>query len=54
MKNAEWSSEAENYLKDVIQCGGGEGGGGVPSAWPYGIFELTWVSNLKFLSLRPY
>ncbi|OCL09618.1 Ent-kaurene synthase [Glonium stellatum] len=39
----DWDVEAENYLRDTIRLGGGKGKGGVPSAYPCGVFELTWV-----------
>ena len=38
-----WNNEAETYLQDVIQYGAGNGSGGVPSAFPSTIFELSWV-----------
>jgi hypothetical protein len=43
MNDLEWSYEAEQYLKTVIQYGGGDRLGGVPSAFPCETFEFTWV-----------
>lgn len=45
-----WDNEAERYLQRVIQLGGGSGLGGVPSAFPCEIFELTWVRSCHVLS----
>lgn len=39
-----WDIEAEHYLRKVVRCGGGNGKGGVPSAYPCLIFQTTWVS----------
>ena len=39
--------EAEKYLRRAIILGQGRGSGGVPSAFPSTVFELTWtVSTL--------
>jgi len=43
MKTQSWDEEAEAYLRLVIECGDGEGKGGVPSAWPSTNFEILWV-----------
>ncbi|KAF2800648.1 Ent-kaurene synthase [Melanomma pulvis-pyrius CBS 109.77] len=43
MNISEWDQDAEDYLRDAIQHGGGFGLGGVPSAYPCEIFEFTWV-----------
>ena len=39
-----WDDEAEDYLRNVICYGKGQGKGGVPSAFPTTIFEVSWVS----------
>jgi len=44
IKTPEWDDEAEAYLRLVIECGDGKGGGGVPSAWPSTNFKILWVS----------
>ncbi|CAN8100051.1 unnamed protein product [Discula destructiva] len=41
---AEWDEEAEVYLKAVLAHGTGARDGGVPSAWPTSIFDVTWVT----------
>ena len=44
-----WDEEAEEYLRNVIQFGKGQESGGVPSAYPTTVFEISWVSlNSKF------
>ena len=45
MNTTTWDSEAEQYLKDSVNYGGGEGLGGVPSAFPCENFEFTWVRS---------
>ena len=46
---SKWDESAESYLRDVVALGSGKGSGGVPSAFPTSIFEMTWVcvSNLN-------
>ena len=41
-----WNDRAEEYLRAVIRSGEGNGGRGVPSAFPTTIFELTWVCTV--------
>lgn len=43
MHASEWDDECEEYLHHVIQNASGKGSGGVPSAFPSTIFELTWT-----------
>ena len=43
MYSTRWDEEAEQYLSRVIACGSGKGSGGVPSAFPTPVFELSWV-----------
>ncbi|KAJ5937839.1 Phyllocladan-16-alpha-ol synthase [Penicillium verhagenii] len=43
MHAAEWDDECEEYLRHVIQDASGKGTGGVPSAFPSTIFEITWT-----------
>lgn len=43
MNCAEWDDEAEAYLRAVVEHGTGANDGGVPSAWPTTIFDVTWV-----------
>lgn len=43
MRILEWDPEAEAYLHLVVSRGL-EKDGGVPSAWPSSVFEMTWVS----------
>ena len=38
-----WDDEAEAYLCHVISAGTGKNSGGVPSAFPTTLFEITWV-----------
>jgi hypothetical protein len=47
MHASSWDVTAEQYLRNVVQYGSGQGTGGVPSAWPSTIFETTWVSTTK-------
>ncbi|ORY11849.1 hypothetical protein BCR34DRAFT_483610 [Clohesyomyces aquaticus] len=41
----EWDDKAEQYLRSVVESGtvAGEKSGGVPSAFPTSIFEITWT-----------
>ena len=43
MYSTKWDEESERYLESVILNGSGRGSGGVPSAFPTPIFELSWV-----------
>ncbi|KAI9654815.1 MAG: geranylgeranyl pyrophosphate synthetase [Bathelium mastoideum] len=43
MNVSAWDNDCEAYLKSVVAKGPGRGTGGVPSAFPSTIFELTWV-----------
>ncbi|RYP78945.1 hypothetical protein DL769_003110 [Monosporascus sp. CRB-8-3] len=43
MHASNWDALAEAYLRDVLRNSSGQGGGGVPCAWPTSIFELSWV-----------
>ena len=43
IKSQTWDDEAEAYLRMAIECGDGNGSGGVPSAWPSTCFEILWV-----------
>jgi hypothetical protein len=45
MHVSEWDREAEEYLRVVVSQGEGRGSGGVPSAFPSTLFELTWVMS---------
>ena len=44
MNVSRWDDEAEEYLRKVIAKGHGRCSGGIPSAFPSTIFEITWVS----------
>ena len=48
MNSSRWDSEAEKYLRKVIDKGQGMGKGGVPSVFPMPVFEATWVFVLFF------
>lgn len=50
MYSSKWDEEAEQYLSTVIATGSGKGGGGVPSAFPTPIFELSWVLSTLLLA----
>lgn len=50
MNSSNWDEEAEQYLSTVIATGSGKGGGGVPSAFPTLIFELSWVLSTLLLA----
>ena len=43
MNASRWDSEAEDYLRKVMDEGQGKGSGGVPSVFPMPVFEATWV-----------
>ncbi|KAI9870614.1 MAG: hypothetical protein M1830_004046, partial [Pleopsidium flavum] len=45
MNCSSWDVEAEMYIRNAITHGGGNGSGGLPSAFPCNIFELTWVAS---------
>lgn len=47
MNASDWDVECEEYLRQVVARGAGAGSGGVPSAWPSGTFETTWVGILS-------
>ncbi|KAJ5370472.1 Phyllocladan-16-alpha-ol synthase [Penicillium cataractarum] len=38
-----WDEECEEYIRHVIQHASGKDSGGVPSAFPSTIFEITWT-----------
>ncbi|KAJ5880891.1 Phyllocladan-16-alpha-ol synthase [Penicillium subrubescens] len=38
-----WDDECEEYIRHVIQHASGKNSGGVPSAFPSTIFEITWT-----------
>lgn len=40
-----WDDDCEDYLRHVVAYGAGQRTGGVPSAFPSTIFELTWVRS---------
>ncbi|KAJ6438979.1 Copalyl diphosphate synthase-like protein [Purpureocillium lavendulum] len=43
MHTSEWDEESEAYLRHVIRAASGQGGGGVPSAFPSTHFEYSWI-----------
>ncbi|KAK1595401.1 ent-kaurene synthase [Colletotrichum navitas] len=43
MNLSAWDDEAEQYLRNVVARGPGNGRGGVPSAFPSTNFEYTWI-----------
>ncbi|KAI0814216.1 hypothetical protein GGR55DRAFT_701902 [Xylaria sp. FL0064] len=43
MHSSHWDKAAEQYLHHVVTHGSGKGNGGVPSAFPTSIFEVTWI-----------
>lgn len=45
MYSSSWDEESEEYLKWTLAVGAGRGSGGVPSAFPSTIFDITWVCN---------
>ncbi|KAI1657167.1 hypothetical protein F4813DRAFT_396661 [Daldinia decipiens] len=44
MNASEWSEDAEAYLRFVVDASNG----GVPSAFPITIFEITWVKSISY------
>ncbi|KAF3385516.1 Phyllocladan-16-alpha-ol synthase [Penicillium rolfsii] len=38
-----WDDECEEYIRHVVQTASGKNSGGVPSAFPSTIFEITWT-----------
>ncbi|KAL9070875.1 MAG: hypothetical protein Q9157_005668 [Trypethelium eluteriae] len=42
MNSSTWDNECEAYLRNVVVNGEGNSTGGIPSAFPSNIFELTW------------
>ncbi|KAL9086095.1 MAG: hypothetical protein Q9165_007307 [Trypethelium subeluteriae] len=42
MNSSTWDDECEAYLRKVVVDGAGNSTGGIPSAFPSTIFELTW------------
>jgi hypothetical protein len=40
-----WDDEAEQYLKAAFGFGQGRSNGGIASAYPIEVFEISWVSN---------
>ena len=49
MNCATWDEEAEEYIRSVILNGAGKSNGGVPSAFPSTIFEISWAGDMAFL-----
>lgn len=43
MNVSTWDDRAEEYLMAVVRYGSSTKDGGVPSAWPTTIFDVTWV-----------
>lgn len=43
--SSSWDVESEEYLTWVLAAGEGQGSGGVPSAFPSTIYEVTWVCS---------
>ncbi|KAF7864083.1 hypothetical protein EAF04_007048 [Stromatinia cepivora] len=43
MYSSSWDDAAEVYIRNCISNGPGQGSGGVPSAFPTTIFEITWI-----------
>lgn len=50
MNTSAWDNEAEAYLRNALKYGSGRGNGSLPSAWPTGIFEASWVCISEFTS----
>ena len=50
MHASTWDEEAEDYLRHVVSAGAGKGSGGVPSAFPSTIFEITWVRTERLVA----
>ena len=44
INSSTWDDDCETYLRNVVACGAGKKTGGIPSAFPSTIFELTWVT----------
>lgn len=44
MYSSTWDEDCEAYLKNLVENGAGKRTGGVPSAFPSPIFEMTWVT----------
>ncbi|GME64951.1 hypothetical protein AJ79_09819 [Neofusicoccum parvum] len=40
---SKWDEESEEYLRWTLASGAGQGGGGMPSAFPSTYFEITWT-----------
>jgi hypothetical protein len=47
MYASEWDDEAEQFLRDAFQFGQGKGNGGIASAYPIEVFEMSWVSTAR-------
>lgn len=45
-----WDDGAERYLRTVVGAAGQESKGGIPSAFPTCIFEITWVRKIRLPS----
>ncbi|KAJ6438808.1 Copalyl diphosphate synthase-like protein [Purpureocillium lavendulum] len=43
MHTSGWDEESEAYLRHVVRAASGQGGGGVPSAFPSTHFEYSWI-----------
>lgn len=43
MNASKWDPECEEYIRHVIEYSSGKASGGVPSAFPSTIFEITWM-----------
>ena len=43
MHSSPWHDGAETYFRRAMSSGAGKGNGGIPSAFPSSIFELTWT-----------
>ncbi|KAJ5489264.1 Phyllocladan-16-alpha-ol synthase [Penicillium diatomitis] len=43
MHATDWDEECEEYIRYVLQHAAGAGTGGIPSAFPSTIFEITWT-----------
>ena len=47
MRTSDWDTEAEAYLRRVLEYGEGSSSGAFPSAFPSTIFETSWVYILS-------
>lgn len=47
MHTSRWDEESEAYLRHVVKAASGQGGGGVPSAFPSMHFEYSWVGRKR-------